>query len=139
MKKLVRSLLRGGALLGPLVAQAGEREEKYTVLLVGGVGGIVAGAVLYALFMGLAAYYLRRKALVIATFGFCLLVLARMQYLSFRTLRLAAGLRQSAAPIPTPAPLSPGLQWALGGVVVFAVVVLVLAGRLWQKRYRRPG
>ncbi|TGE09730.1 DUF4381 domain-containing protein [Hymenobacter fodinae] len=136
MKKLTIGMVVGAGLLWPALAYAGEREEKYTLLLAGGIGGLLVAALLYTLLMLLASIYLRHKAVVTATFILCTLLYLRMEYLSFQTLRIALGLMRTPSGNPGPVPLTPWLLLISGGVVAVGLLVFSIAIRLWKKRNR---
>jgi hypothetical protein len=136
MKRLVSGLVGASGLLWPVLAYAGEREEKYILLLVGGIIGMLVGAGIYALLLVLAAAFLKRKALVAAVFILCVVIYLRMEYLSFQTLRVALNLVHTQELKPKPIALGPGLQVLLIGILVFAVVIFWVAARLWTKRNR---
>jgi hypothetical protein len=136
MKKLTRAIAVGTGLLWPALAYAGEREEKYTLLLVGGIVGILAAALLYTLLMLLAAIYLKHKTVVTAVFSVCVLLYLRMEYLSFQTLRVALNLMRTPTGNPGPVPLTPQLLLIPVGVLGVGLLVFRIALRLWKKRNR---
>jgi hypothetical protein len=137
MNKLTRGIAISAGVLWPALAYAGEREEKYTLLLAGGIGGLLVAAVLYTLLMLLASIYLKHKTAVTATFILCVLLYLRMEYLSFQTLRIALGLMRTPSGNPGPVPLTPWLVLIPMAVLAVGLLVLRIAVRLWQKR-RRP-
>jgi TRAP-type C4-dicarboxylate transport system permease small subunit len=139
MKRLVQRTLLSGLLLWPGLALADDREVKYTLLLIGGAGGILVGAGLYAALMILAAANIRHKALLSAAFVVCVGIFVFSQYTSIQTLRVALGLWQS--PGAGPRPVGFTLWWWLGVVlqVGFGVAVFRFSLRLWQKRRRQRG
>lgn len=122
-------------LLWPLLAYANDREVKYTLLLIGGIGGILVGAGLYALLMFLAAAFLRHQALLVGAMVGCVAIFVFSEYTSVQTLRVALGLRES----PTATPVAFTLWWQLGVVLLvgFGGAVLRYSLRLWQKRQHR--
>lgn len=139
MKRLVHGILLGGLLLWPGLALADDREVKYTLLLIGGAGGILVGAGLYAALMILAAANIRPKALLSAAFAVCVGIFVFSQYTSIQTLRVALGLWQSPAAGPRPVALT---VWGWLGVVLlvgFGVAIFRFSLRLWQKRRRQRG
>ncbi|WP_139925403.1 hypothetical protein [Hymenobacter sp. DG01] len=137
MKKLMRGTLLGGGLFLPLLVHAGEQEEKYVFLLVGGLGGVLVGAGLYGILMVLAAMFVRQRGVVRAAFGLCVAFLAYMQFTSFRILRVAVGLGQQLGLAPAAIPLNGVLGAGLLLMAVFGLVVLRLALRLWRGRHAR--
>ncbi|SNR63807.1 MULTISPECIES: hypothetical protein [Hymenobacter] len=136
MKHLTKGILTTVGLLWPMVTYAGEREDKYTLLQIGGIGGMIAGVGLYVLLMLLTAVFVRTKKLAVAAGVFCWVLLAYTQFLSVRTLRLAAGLLQTTSAVPTLAPLPGYLLAALVSIALFALAVLVVARRIWKERHR---
>lgn len=137
MKRLLAGSVLSTLLLWPLLAYANDREVKYTLLLIGGIGGIVVGAGLYALLMLLAAAFLRRKALLVGAMVGCVAIFVFSEYTSVQTLRVALGLRES--PAAAPGPVAFTFWWQLGLVLLlgFGWAVFRYALRLWQKRRRR--
>lgn len=134
MKKLMRGTLLGAGVCWPLLTYAGEQEEKYVFLLVGGLGGVLVGAGLYGILMVLAAMFVRRRGVVLAAFGVCVAFLAYMQLTSFRILRVAGGLGQQLKLVPAALPLDAVLVAGLLLVVVFGLAVFRLALQMWQRR-----
>lgn len=135
MKKLMRATLLGAGLCWPLLAHAGEQEEKYVFLLVGGLGGVLVGAGLYGILMVLAAMFVRQRGVVLAAFGLCVAFLGYMQLTSFRILRIAVGLGQRLGLAPAALPLDAALAVGLLLIAGFGVVVFRLALRMWQRRH----
>ncbi|RPD49637.1 hypothetical protein DNI29_02220 [Hymenobacter sediminis] len=135
MKKLMRGTLLGAGLCLPMLAYAGEQEEKYVFLLVGGLGGVLVGAGLYGILMVLAAMFVRRRGVVLTAFGLCVAFLAYMQFTSFRILRVAVGLGQRLGLAPVAFPLDVVLVVGLLLMVVFGLVVFRLALRMWKRRH----
>ncbi|QJX46415.1 hypothetical protein HMJ29_05480 [Hymenobacter taeanensis] len=136
MNKLTRGMVVGAGLLWPALAYAGEREEKYTLLLAGGIGGLLVGALLYTLLMLLAAVYLKHKLAVTAAFAVCVLLYLDMEYLSFQTLRVALGLMRTPTGNPGPVPLTFWLLLLPVGALAVGLLVFRIALRLWRKRQR---
>ncbi|TGD81639.1 hypothetical protein [Hymenobacter wooponensis] len=136
MKKLIRGMAVGAGLLWPALAYAGEREEKYTLLLVGGIGGLLVAALLYTLLMLLASIYVKNKTAITTSFILCVLLYLRMEYLSFQTLRVALGLMRTPTGNPGPVPLTPLLLVIPVAVLGVGLLVFRIAMRLWRKRNR---
>ncbi|GGG27258.1 hypothetical protein [Hymenobacter glacieicola] len=133
MKKLIRGLLTGGCLLWPVLAVAGEREEKYAFLLTGGVGGVAIGLGMYAFFMILVAALYRRKQVVAALFALCTTIFLYLEYWSFRLLTFSVNFLQTKQVQPVPGQWPLVLKWGLAVVLALAVVIFVLACRMWRK------
>ncbi|MCB2376526.1 hypothetical protein LGH70_02970 [Hymenobacter sp. BT635] len=136
MKQLLRIRLLAGLCLSlPLPAWAGEKDEKASFLLAGGLGGLLIGAGLYAVLLGLAAVLIRRQAVLAALCGLCLALYGYIHYWSFYFLAIAVRFlrtRQMLYEFGTPTPL---LLAGLAGSVAWALAALGLA--LWLRRRRR--
>ncbi|GAB2772767.1 Zn-dependent protease with chaperone function [Hymenobacter luteus] len=137
MKKLVRGALLGAGLCWPLLAYAGEQEDKYVFLLVGGVGGMLVGVGLYGLLMVLVALFVRPRAVVWTAFALGGTFLVYMQYTSLQILGAAARLGQRLEQAPAAGTVAVLLK--AGGVVMllFGVLIFRVAFRLWQRREAR--
>ncbi|PJJ53270.1 hypothetical protein [Hymenobacter chitinivorans] len=121
----------------PVVVYAGEKDVKASFLLVGGIGGVLIGAGIYAGLLGLAAVWARRRA---ARMGLVVLALGcylYIQYWSCYFLAIATRFlrtRQMHYEFGAPTPL---LTWTVVGLVAWAVVGLGLAWHL-ARRARPP-
>ncbi|UPL48749.1 hypothetical protein [Hymenobacter sublimis] len=133
MKKLMRGVLAGSCLLWPVLAVAGEREEKYAFLLTGGVGGVAIGLGMYAFFMILVAALYRRKQVVAGLFALCTIIFLYLEYWSFRLLTFSVNFLQTKQVQPASGHWPVVLKWGLAGVLVLAVAIFVLACRMWRK------
>lgn len=137
MKNLIRCTVAGCALLWPLAACAGEQEVKAQFLLLGGIGGILIGAGLYAAFMGLAVFVAKSKRIVAALFALATAFFGYMQYKSFYFLALATGFLRTRQMRYKVGELTTGLQAVLAFIGVWGVGVFVAALLSWRKRHRK--
>ncbi|TGE27440.1 hypothetical protein [Hymenobacter metallicola] len=138
MKLLLRAVLLmlvGGC--WPVLAYAGEKDVKATFLLVGGLGGLLIGAGLYALLLVLAAVFVRPRLVLAAVLALCTGLFGYIQYWSFYFLAIATRFLRTHQMRYEFGELPPLLQWGLGGVVLWGLLVLVVALRMWQSQQRR--
>jgi hypothetical protein len=131
---LLRGILLGGGLSGPLLAQAGEKDVKASFLLVGGIGGILIGAGLYALLLVLEAVFVRRRVVLVALFALTAGLFGYIQYWSFYFLAIATRFLRTHQMRYEFGELTGLLQWALAGISAWGLAVLAVALRIWLRR-----
>ncbi|GAB3303134.1 hypothetical protein [Hymenobacter tenuis] len=132
---LTRGIATSCALVWPVLALAGQREDKYAFLAAGGAGGILIGLGLYTLSMILSAAYIRSRRHIIGLFVLYTLVFIYLEGWSFRLLILSLGFLQTPTAAPGTLVLTMPVKLTLAVVAVGAIMVFQVALRMWQKRH----
>lgn len=136
MKKLLSGVVGSAGVFWPGLAQAGDIEVKAAFLLQGGIGGILIGAGLYAVFMLLAAVLFKRKVDVALAFALATAFFLYIEYKSFYFLTIATGFMRTRQMRYEFGELTMLLQWVLIGIGMWGLAVVGIALRLWLRRHR---
>jgi hypothetical protein len=136
MKKLLSGVVGGAGVFWPGLVHASDIEVKAAFLLQGGIGGILIGAGLYAVFMLLAAVLFKRRIHAGIAFALATAFFIYIEYKSLYFLAIATGFMRTRQMRYEFGELTTVLYWVVVGIGVWGVAVVGIALRIRVRRHR---